>query len=319
MNSNAVDTVDLGKTGIKVPEMGIGAWQWGDRIIWGFGRGYSSEDARGAFVTSINAGLTFIDTAEIYGSGTSEKLLGNFLHSEEIPGGIKGLIIATKFFPFPWRIWEGALIGALQKSLKRLKLDQVDLYQIHNPMTTVPVETMAKWLARAVEEKLTRAVGVSNYNFNQTGKTFNVLAERGVPLASNQVEYSLLNRKIEKNGLFELCQGLGVTIIAYSPLAKGVLTGKYSPENPPPGIRGRMYGKEYLQKVQPLIGLMREIGGGHGSKSPAQVALNWLICKGTLPIPGAKNARQAQENARAAGWRLTSDEVAALDAESDKL
>lgn len=314
-----VETINLGKTGITIPVMGIGAWQWGDRVIWGFGRGYSGEDARDAFQTSISAGLTFIDTAELYGSGTSEKLLGTFLQEVEIPRGSQPIVIATKYFPFPWRLWEGAFIGALRGSLKRLRLSQVDLYQIHNPFSTVPVETLARWQARVVEMELTRAVGVSNYNTKQTRSVYQVLADRGIPLASNQVEYSLLNRKIERNGLFDLCRELGVTIIAYSPLGKGILTGKYTPENPPPGVRGGMYKVDFLRKVQPLLGLMREIGAGHGSSSPAQVALNWLICKGAVPIPGAKNGRQALENAGAVGWRLTDDEVSALDRESEKL
>jgi aryl-alcohol dehydrogenase-like predicted oxidoreductase len=110
-----------------------------------------------------------------------------------------------------------------------------------------------------------------------------------------------------------------VTLIAYSPLAKGLLTGKYTPENPPAGTRGRLFRPDYLARIQPLIGLLREIGAGHEGKNPNQVALNWTISKGTLPIPGAKNARQAQENAGALGWRLTADEVAALDTASDRV
>jgi pyridoxine 4-dehydrogenase len=126
------------------------------------------------------------------------------------------------------------------------------------------------------------------------------------------VTYSLLNRAIEQDGLLARCTELGVRLIAYSPIEKGLLTGKYSPENPPPGIRGQRYGG-LLPKIGPLLKLMTDIGQEHGGKSKAQVALNWCICKGTLPIPGAKNAAQAGENAGALGWRLTEEEVAKLD------
>jgi aryl-alcohol dehydrogenase-like predicted oxidoreductase len=115
------------------------------------------------------------------------------------------------------------------------------------------------------------------------------------------------------------CKELGVTVIAYSPIAKGVLSGKYTPQNIPPGPRGRRYPSEYLAKVQPLIGLLKEVGQAHGGKTPAQVSLNWLITKGAAPIPGAKNVKQAQENAGALGWRLTDTEVKALEAASDQL
>ena len=137
------------------------------------------------------------------------------------------------------------------------------------------------------------------------------------------MEYSLLNRKPETSGLVEVCRDLGVTIIAYSPIAKGMLTGKYTPDNVPPGMRSRLYNREYLGKIQPLIELLKEIGQAHdvanSAKTPAQVSLNWLICKGAMPIPGAKNLRQAQENFGALGWRLNEDEVAALDEMSDQV
>jgi aryl-alcohol dehydrogenase-like predicted oxidoreductase len=173
-------------------------------------------------------------------------------------------------------------------------------------------------MADAVLAGLVRAVGVSNYGPGKTQRAYDTLAERGIPLASNQVEYSLLNRDIERNGLLDLCRQLDIKVIAYSPLGQGLLTGKYTPDNPPAGIRG-LRSRRKLKKVQPLVGLMREIGEGHGDKTPAQVAINWTIRKGAIPIPGAKNATQARQNAGAIGWELTPDEVAALDAASDKI
>jgi len=309
------ETIVLGKTGIHIPVLGIGAWQWGDRMIWDYGKGgYTDADIRDVFDAAVAAGISFFDTAEVYGMGRSETLLGQFIHESK-----QDVIVATKFAPFPWRLHRSRLVAALKRSLKRLGLARVDLYQVHFPLPSLPVEQWATGLADAVEAGLTRAVGVSNFSATQMGRAFNTLAARGVPLASNQIEYSLLHREPERNGQLQTARDLGVTIIAYSPLAKGILTGKYTPENPPPGARSRIYNRERLQKVQPLIAMMREIGEAHGGKSPAQVALNWTICKGTFPIPGAKNVRQLESNIGAAGWRLTEDEVAALDALSAPL
>jgi aryl-alcohol dehydrogenase-like predicted oxidoreductase len=309
-----VQTVPLGKTSIQITPLGVGAWAWGDRMVWGFGRGYQEEDVRAAFETSLAAGINWFDTAEAYGQGRSERLLGSFLPSTSTP-----VVVATKFMPFPWRLSRGAFKQALRRSLKRLNLACVDLYQIHWPFPPVPVETWADALGDAVEAGLVRAVGVSNYNEGQMRRAYATLAKRGIPLASNQVEYNLINRKVESNGLLKVCQELGISLIAYSPLSQGVLTGKYTPEKPLPGLRGRLYSRALLEEVQPLIRQMREIGREHGSKTAVQVALNWVICKGALPIPGAKNARQAQENAGALGWRLSEAEVAALDESSAKM
>ncbi|MCX6030884.1 MAG: aldo/keto reductase [Chloroflexi bacterium] len=311
MNTQSTELIQLGSTDVRITPLGVGTWQWGDSTLWGYGKGYAEADIKAAFDASMAAGITFFDTAEVYGLGKSERFLGQFIRE-----GGQPVVVATKFVPVPWRLGKGSLLRALRGSLNRLGMQQVDLYQIHFPFPPVPIETWMDALADAVQAGLTRAVGVSNHNVEQTRRAHAALAKRGVPLASNQVEYSLLHREPERTGLLKLCQELGVTLIAYSPLAKGLLTGKYTPENPPAGARGRMFRPDYLARIQPLIGLLREIGGKYG-KTPNQVALNWLICKAAAPIPGAKNARQAAENAAALGWRLAADEVAALDAASD--
>jgi len=210
-------------------------------------------------------------------------------------------------------VGKSSLLNALRKSLRRLGLNQVDLYQVHWPFPPVSIETWASGLADAVEHGLTKAVGVSNYNLNQMRRAQATLVKRGVLLASNQVEYSLINRKIEFNGLLSCCQELGITLLAYSPLAQGLLTGKYTSKTPPPGIRGRRYSRRVLENIQPLIRLLQDIGRNHEGKTTAQVAINWLICKGVVPIPGAKNAKQAIENAGAIGWKLSNEEVERLD------
>lgn len=304
----------LGKSDVKVPRLGVGTWQWGDRMMWNYASSYTEDDTRAAFQVSIEAGVCFFDTAEVYGMGLSEKLLGKFLKESRSIA-----VVATKFMPFPWRLWKGSLRSALRNSLERLDLEQVDLYQIHQPLPPVAVETWMDALADVVEAGLVRAVGVSNYNVVWMRRAYAGLSQRGVPLATNQVEYSLLDRRVEKSGLLALCQELGVTVIAYSPIAKGVLTGKYTPQNIPPGLRSHKYNREYLERMQPLIRLLRDIGQVHEGKTPAQVALNWVMCKEAVAIPGAKNARQAQENAGALGWRLTDEEISSLDAVSDEV
>lgn len=294
-------------------EMGVGTWAWGDRTMWNYGRGYGEEEVAGAFQKSLEVGVNLFDTAEVYGMGRSERLLGRFLHETDRP-----VLVATKFMPFPWRFSRRSLLRALRGSLERLGLEKVDLYQIHWPLPPMSVEHWAEALAEAVEAGLARCVGVSNYNLSQMERAYRALARRGIPLASNQVEYHLLNRSVEKNGLLERCRELGVRLIAYSPLAKGLLTGKYTSQNPPPGVRGRMFAG-VLRHLPPLISLMTEIGQEHGGKTPAQVALNWIICKGALPIPGAKTTEQAAHNAGALGWRLSEAQVQALDEASDRI
>jgi aryl-alcohol dehydrogenase-like predicted oxidoreductase len=294
-------------------EMGLGAWSWGDRSVWNYGHGYSDADIEAAFHTSIESGINLVDTAEVYGSGRSEQLIGQFLKSTETP-----VLIATKYMPFPWRLRRRSLLNALRHSLERLGLDHVDLYQIHWPFPPYPLELWVQEMAKVAKAGLTRTVGVSNFNRNQMQRAFTILTKFDLPLASNQVKYHLLDRTVEKNGLLDRCKEMGVRLIAYSPIAQGFLTGKYTPEHIPYGVRGNGAAAK-LKRIQPLINLMKEIGEGHSGKTPAQIALNWVICKGALPIPGAKTASQAAQNAGAVGWRLTSEEIQALDEASDKV
>lgn len=305
--------IALGATDVKVDPIGIGTWQWGDRFTWGYGSGaYTDADLRAAFDTALAAGITFFDTAEIYGGGRSEQLLGQFTRESGRP-----IVVATKFAPLPWRVRRSSLVTALRNSRGRLGLPHVDLYQIHWSWPPRSVETWAHALADVVEAGLARAVGVSNFDIDQMRRAHDVLAKRGIALASNQVEYSLLHRQPERNGLLAACRSLDVTLIAYSPLGKGLLTGKYSPEHRPPGMRGRRWNSAAIARLQPLLDALHRLAETRG-KTLSQVALNWLMYKGTLPIPGVKNASQAQDNVGAVGWSLTADEVAALDEASDR-
>ena len=294
-------------------EMGLGAWQWGDRIVWQYGHGYGAEEVRQAFQVSANEGIRFVDTAEIYGNGRSERLLGQFLKETDQP-----ILVATKFFPLPWRFTKGALPRALKGSLARIGVERVDLYQIHWPSPIMSTDRLMEGLAECVKSGMARTVGVSNFGQSRMLAAYSSLARHNIPLASNQVHYSLLSREVEKNGTLARCKELGIRLIAYSPIEKGLLSGKYSPDTPPPGSRAASY-SGMLPKIAPLLKVMTEIGQDHGGKSNAQVALNWTICKGALPIPGAKHAEQAQQNAGALGWKLTDDEVAKLDETSDAI
>ena len=294
-------------------QIGLGAWQWGDRVIWGYGQTHTDKDIREAFDVSLNLGVRFVDTAEIYGSGTSERLLGKFIKETDQP-----VLVATKFFPWPWRVTKGFLPRALKGSLERMELESVDLYQIHWPSYLMTPETMMEGMVECVKQGLTRTVGVSNFGQKRMLRAYSTLAQHGIPLASNQVHYSLLSREVEKNGTLARCKELGIRLIAYSPLEKGLLTGKYTAENPPPGVRASQYA-ELLKKLPPVTKLLREIGQNHGGKTVSQVSLNWLICKGALPIPGAKNPQQAEINAGGAGWHMTEEEVARLDEATDNI
>jgi aryl-alcohol dehydrogenase-like predicted oxidoreductase len=314
--SPQLDLIPLGKTDLRITPLGLGIWQWGDTMLWNYGQDYGEADLKPIYEATLAAGVNFIDTAEMYGRGRSERLVGQFMAET---GTRDRVVLATKFAPLPWRLTPGRLLHALRESLNRLGLSQVDLYQVHFPYSPVSVETWMGALADAVEAGLTRAVGVSNFSTSQTVRAHAELARRGVPLASNQVEYSLLQRKPETSGLTRVCRDLDVTLIAYSPIAKGILSGKYTSDSVPPGLRRRLYSRDYLIKIQPVIEALREIGQAHSDKTSSQVSLNWLICKGAVPIPGAKNLGQAQENLGALGWRLTDEEVARLDETSDRI
>jgi aryl-alcohol dehydrogenase-like predicted oxidoreductase len=259
-------------------------------------------------------GITLFDTAEMYGNGASERIIGEILRE----GGFEGTpVIATKFAPLPYRISSRSLLSAVDKSLDRLGIETIDLYQIHFATPILKIKSLMDALAETVKAGKVRRVGVSNYDADQMKRAYDGLASHGVSLASNQVEYSLLQRAPETNGVLEASRDLGVTLIAYSPIAQGLLTGKYGPGGDRPAglVRrmGRTFGEQNLEKVEPVLNILREIGGAH-NKQPAQVALNWLITeRGTLPIPGAKNEHQARQNAGALGWEMSGEEAEKLE------
>lgn len=310
---NAVQTITLGPNGPQVPALGIGTWAWGDTLFWNYGKEYGAEQVRSAFFAALDAGVNFFDTAEIYGFGESERLIGQFMKEADRP-----VQIATKYFPLPWRFNAQAVADTLTASLKRLQVEHVALYQVHWPLDFLMNQrSLMNALADEVEKGRIGAIGVSNYSAEKMRQAHEFLAARGIPLAVNQMNYSLLTRQIESNGVLDAARELGITILAYSPLAQGLLTGKYTPDHSPSLTGARRidprFSKKGLEKIALLINALQHIGDAH-QRTPAQVALNWLIAQGgVIPIPGAKTANQAQQNAGALGWSLSPDEVAQLD------
>ena len=307
-------TCRLGATGITVGRVGVGTWQWGDTKYWKYGRVHGRDDVEGAFAAARDAGCTLFDTAEIYGRGESERILGPLARAS------RGTVVATKYWPSPRRLRATSVDEAIDRSLARLGVDSIDLYQIHWPMGLIPQKRLAAALARAVRDRRIHAVGVSNFTARAMRRMHARLADLGVPLASNQVEYSLLRRAPETNGVLEACQELNVTLLAYSPLAQGMLTGNYH-FNSRPGD-GRRWSPRFRDKgfetSSPIVDALIKVAERHDCY-PAQVALAWVLRHpGVAVLPGAKYAEQARTNAGALEIELTPEDERELDVKTEK-
>lgn len=328
-----VEQRPLGGSAVIVPALGVGVMSWGFDIL-GYGKTHTRDDAEQAYRTCLNLGLNFFDTAEGYGNGESERLLGQFRRNDGRP-----ILIASKFGPQPWRSSAAHLQQALDGSLERLGVEYLDLYQIHTPPPRHKLDELLAALAQAVRAGKIRAVGVSNFSPQLMRHAHAQLATHGVPLASNQVHYSLLHRYLEGNGLLTAARELNIALIAYGPLAEGVLTGKFRQNgaslsgprkvianlgrfDPFGETRGvEPYWQHLLstprllqrEKLEPLFKVLEEIAQTH-QKTIGQVALNWAVTTDPhlIPIPGAKNPRQARDNAGALGWHLTPAEHARI-------
>ncbi len=305
------EIVSLGASGIQVSAVGTGTWQWGDMAFWGYGRGYGRAEVEAAYAASRAAGINFFDTAEIYGRGRSERILGGLVRGDANPAQV---VVASKFAPLPQRLSARSVTTALDASLARLGLPRIDLYYVHWHVGLIALDPLMNALADAVEAGKVRAIGVSNYGERKLRRAHALLARRGLPLAANQVHYSLLHRAPERDGVLAACRELGVRLVAYSPLEQGILTGKYHRGEGRANAARRLYAGRHLRRLEasrPLIALLERIGAAH-DKTPEQVALRWLIQQGAVPIPGAKNAAQATANAGALGWQLSDHELMQL-------
>lgn len=301
----------IGMSDLVVKPIGIGTWQWGDARYWEFGVNYDANDLARAFDMALDMGITLFDTAEIYGNGESERLL-----AQQVKRTKSNIVVASKYMPWPSRVSGRAVAKAVEGSCRRLEVDTIDLYQVHWPFSLLRQPALLRTLALQVDKGCIRWVGVSNYGARRLRRAYKILAQYGVPLVSNQVQYSLLHRAPEVNGVLDTCNQLGITLIAYSPLAQGLLTGKYGPNAQVSGARrlSPAFRRKNRCEVEPVVSLLRQIGAKY-KRSPAQVALNWVIRhRNVLAIPGAKNSSQVRMNAEAHGWEMAREDASLLDA-----
>jgi aryl-alcohol dehydrogenase-like predicted oxidoreductase len=288
----------------QVSRIGLGTWQFGARE-WGYGAAYAAGAARDIVARARALGVTLFDTAEVYGMGKSERILGEALGDERAD-----VVVASKIFPiapFPPVVKRRA-----HASARRLQLDRIPLYQIHQPNPVVPDSVIMPGMRSLLDDGVIGAVGVSNYSLNRWRKADAAL---GTPVISNQVHFSLAHPK-PLDELVPFAERENRLVIAYSPLAQGLLGGTYGVDNRPGGVRATnpLFGTENLRRVEPLLNTLRDVARDVDAK-PAQVALAWLISlPGVVAIPGASSVEQLEFNVAAADIELSTDTRAALTA-----
>jgi aryl-alcohol dehydrogenase-like predicted oxidoreductase len=312
----------LGSSDIMVSPIGLGCWQFsqGKGVFGHYWPALENREILEIVRTSLEGHVNWFDTAESYGGGESEKTLSAALKQlGRKPGEV---IIATK-----WRAFlrtAKSIAGTIGQRLQNLQGFPIDLFQIHHPNSFSPIEKQVREMAYLVKAGKIKSVGVSNFSASQMRRAHRVLKEEGLPLVANQVRYSLLYRGIERDGVLEAAKELGVTIIAYSPLAQGLLSGKFHSD--PDLIKKRSGLRKYmsafraagLEKSRPVIEALKKIVDKYGV-TPSQVALNWLITYHgdiVVAIPGATKAEQAKENAGSMLFRLAKEDLEELAAAS---
>jgi len=302
---------------LSLPSMGCGTWAWGNKLLWGYNESMDDQ-LQAVFNLCVSNGVTLFDTGDSYGTGRlngrSELLLGRF-NREYLGSGKENICIATKLAAYPWRWTRQSMVRACKSSAQRLGKN-VDLVQMHwSTANYAPWQEggLLDGLADVYEQGLVKGVGLSNYGPKRLKQVQKKFAARGVLITTLQVQYSLLSTyPVTQLKLKDLCDELGIKLIAYSPLALGLLTGKYSEQGLlPKGIRGLLF-RQILPGMRSLLGCLQEVAQSR-NKTMSQVAINWCICKGTIPIPGAKSVEQARENIGALGWHLDASEIAELD------
>ena len=291
--------------GARISAIGVGTWQFGSSE-WGYGPEYAGRVAGDIVRRALELGVNLVDTAEVYGFGRSERIVG-----EAIRGRRDSVFLATKVFPIglPFMIgWRA------RASARRLGVDRIDLYQQHWPNPLFPPRSVMPRMRRLVEQGLVRYVGVSNFSLEgwQAAE-----AKLGGPVLSNQVRFSLVHREVERD-LVPWAQEKGRIIIAYSPLGQGLLSGKYQSTTPTNLRRSRKeFSAESRARLEPLIAGLGEIGARH-SATRAQVSLAWLLRKrNVVAIPGASTVKQLEENVAASEVELTDEDAARLDSLSE--
>lgn len=296
----------LGGSDLQVTSIGMGAWSWGASRVWGYGKRYGRKEVEEAWWKSIEMGVNFVDTASVYGNGESERIIGELLKRTD-----EEMIVATKYFPI--HLMSRSVRGAAERSLRRLDLSEIDLYQVHWPNPLMSLRGTMREMERLVREGKVRHIGVSNFDVKQLEAARSYLSREDV--VSNQIQYSLVHRKPQRDGMIEHARREGVTIIAYSPIAMGLLTGKYNVGNRPGGIRrfNRKFSRRGLRQVTPFLATLRDLAGPDCG-TMAQASLAWLLRDPNIVvIPGAKNPRQAEENVGAAACTMSPQQASVLD------
>jgi aryl-alcohol dehydrogenase-like predicted oxidoreductase len=299
-----------GKNGdVHAPPFCIGAWSWGDKATWHW-KPEEEPAVIEAWKLLQSKGANFIDTAQVYGTGESESICGRL---------VKGMprdsfIMQTKYYVVPQMKDilhpDQAPMRKLETSLKNFGLDYVDIYLVHGPIHVQSIKTIAKSMADCVEKGMAKTVGVANYSLEDMIKMQEELAKYGVPLAINQVEFSVLRRLPELNGLLQACKERGIVLQSYSSLAQGRLTGKYTKDNPPP--KQYRFSSYDMAEIEPVNLVLKGIADRRGVSISA-VALNYNMCKGITPVVGIRKPEQAEANTQALGWRLTNEEIREID------
>jgi aryl-alcohol dehydrogenase-like predicted oxidoreductase len=275
-----------GRSRISVPALGVGTNRW---------NAGASDQARfrDTLAAALDAGMGFFDTAEVYGAGRSEIALGEAARRDGRP-----VVVASKFAPLPYRVTAAQFASALDRTLERLRRDSLDLYYLHFPYSLIGVGTWMRAMARAVKAGKIRAVGISNCSAAQMRRAADVLGRSDIPLAANQVQYSLLHRRPETDGVLDACRRMDVALVAYRPIGGGDLGA---------GVRGGS-GRSVLADT------LREVAAAR-SATAAQVALAWLLKRDehVIPIPGATGPEHVRENSGALSLDLSDEEFGAID------
>ena len=313
----------LGASDIHVSPIGLGCWQFskGKGVVGRYWSVLGDDSIKDIVSASLNAGINWFDTAEAYGWGASETALAAALTT--LGRRPADVVIATKWWP-AFRS-ASSIRATIDERLARLGGFPIDLYQVHQSYGLSTVEKEMDAMARLVEEQKIRYVGVSNFSSGQMRRADARLRSHGLRLVANQVKYSLLDRTIESNGVLETAAELGISIIAYSPLAQGILTGKFHDEPGKvhaAGVRRYLSGfsRSGLDRTRPLVAVLKEVAAGHGA-TPSQVALQWIVgthAETVVAIPGATSTLQAIENAGAMKILLTPHEVQKLNEASQR-
>jgi aryl-alcohol dehydrogenase-like predicted oxidoreductase len=299
----------------NLPSIAFGTWSWGTGAAGGdqvFGNHLTAENLKPVFDAAIKAGFNLWDTAAVYGMGSSETILGEFV--KQYPR--EEIVLSTKFTPQIAKVGERPVEEMLEESFSRLETDYVDIYWIHNP-TDAP-----KWVSGLIpllKSGKVKSVGVSNHDLQKIKEANEILHQEGFAISAVQNHYSLLYRSSEDAGILDYCKENSITFFAYMVLEQGALSGKYNTQNPLPAGSGR--GETYnkmLPQIEELTTMLSEIGSRKNA-SAAQIAIAWAIAKNTLPIIGVTKVSQVEEAAQASGIHLTGEEMERIETLAAKM